>query len=150
MVVVITGASAGVGRATVRAFARTGAAIGLLARGIDGLSAARREIESQGCRAVAIPTDAIDNVIYDFRGIDRAGHPVVEFWDLLAPITPWNNWPPEDVAREWAEALEFRPIHRTAASSKNTGNGAHAHSPSSGGKGVNCPRSFRPPSKPTV
>ena len=60
--------------------------------------------------AVAIPTDALDNVIYDFRGIDRMGHPVVEFWDLLAPITPWNNWPPEDVAREWAEALEYRPL----------------------------------------
>jgi NADP-dependent 3-hydroxy acid dehydrogenase YdfG len=39
-VVVITGASAGVGRATVRAFARRGADIGLVARGIDGLEGA--------------------------------------------------------------------------------------------------------------
>ncbi len=41
-VVVITGASAGVGRATVRAFARQGAHIGLLARGRAGLEGARR------------------------------------------------------------------------------------------------------------
>ena len=45
-VVVITGASAGVGRAVARAFAREGASIGLLARGRDGLEGARREIEA--------------------------------------------------------------------------------------------------------
>src|SRR3954447_12673703 len=56
-VVVITGASAGVGRATVRAFARRGADIGLLARGIDGLDAARRDVEAAGGRAVVVPTD---------------------------------------------------------------------------------------------
>ena len=44
-IVVVTGASAGVGRATVRAFARQGADVGLLARGVDGLEAARREVE---------------------------------------------------------------------------------------------------------
>ena len=57
MTVVITGASAGVGRATVRAFARKGADVGLLARGEDGLEAAKREVEQEGGRAVAIPTD---------------------------------------------------------------------------------------------
>ena len=46
-VVVITGASAGVGRATVRAFARRGADIALLARGGDGLEAARGEVEAR-------------------------------------------------------------------------------------------------------
>src|SRR3954453_16653826 len=56
-VVVITGASAGVGRATVRAFAREGADIGLLARGRDGLEAARREVETAGGRALVVPTD---------------------------------------------------------------------------------------------
>ena len=47
-VVVVTGASAGVGRATVRAFAERGARVGLLARGNDGLEAARREVEEAG------------------------------------------------------------------------------------------------------
>jgi NADP-dependent 3-hydroxy acid dehydrogenase YdfG len=44
-VVVITGASAGVGRATVRKFAKQGARIGLIARGIDGLKGAQKEVE---------------------------------------------------------------------------------------------------------
>lgn len=56
-IVVITGASAGVGRATAREFARQGASIGLLARGQDGLSAAQREVEELGGRAICIPTD---------------------------------------------------------------------------------------------
>lgn len=55
--VVITGASAGVGRATVRKFARHGARIGLLARGLDGLKAAQREVERLGGEALMIPTD---------------------------------------------------------------------------------------------
>src|SRR5947207_12706629 len=56
-VVVITGASAGVGRATARKFARHGARIGLLARGTDGLEAARREVEELGSEALVVPTD---------------------------------------------------------------------------------------------
>jgi NADP-dependent 3-hydroxy acid dehydrogenase YdfG len=44
-VVVVTGASAGVGRATARAFAEQGAQIGLLARGEAGLEGARRDVE---------------------------------------------------------------------------------------------------------
>jgi short-subunit dehydrogenase len=56
-VVVVTGASAGVGRATVRELARRGDSIGLLARGTAGLDATRREVEELGARALAIPTD---------------------------------------------------------------------------------------------
>jgi NADP-dependent 3-hydroxy acid dehydrogenase YdfG len=56
-VVVLTGASAGVGRATARAFGRRGASVALLARGEDGLEAAAREIEAAGGRALAMPTD---------------------------------------------------------------------------------------------
>ncbi|MGC2626107.1 MAG: SDR family oxidoreductase [Candidatus Udaeobacter sp.] len=59
-VVLITGASAGVGRATAREFARHGARIGLLSRGIDGLEAARREVEDLGSEALVIPTDVAD------------------------------------------------------------------------------------------
>ena len=48
--VVITGASAGVGRATARAFARLGARIGLLARGADRLNATAAEMRELGAR----------------------------------------------------------------------------------------------------
>jgi NADP-dependent 3-hydroxy acid dehydrogenase YdfG len=56
-VVVITGASAGLGRAAARKFASHGARIGLLARGDDGLKAARREVEQLGSEAPVVPTD---------------------------------------------------------------------------------------------
>jgi len=59
-VVVITGASGGVGRATVRAFAKRGAHIGLLARGHDGLAGARQEVEAAGGKALVLPTDVAD------------------------------------------------------------------------------------------
>jgi hypothetical protein len=60
--------------------------------------------------AVGVPADAFDDVIYDFRGVDRLGHPLVELWDVLAELSPWNNWPPTEVARRWAEALEYRSL----------------------------------------
>ena len=59
-VVVITGASAGVGRATAQRFAREGAYIGLIARGVDGLDGARREVEKLGGKAIVIPVDVAD------------------------------------------------------------------------------------------
>jgi short-subunit dehydrogenase len=59
-VVVITGASAGVGRAAVREFAKHGAHIGLIARGRDGLEGARREVEEAGGRALVLPADVAD------------------------------------------------------------------------------------------
>jgi short-subunit dehydrogenase len=59
-VVVISGASAGIGRATAREFGRRGYAVGLLARGQAGLDAAKREIEQAGGRAFAVPVDVTD------------------------------------------------------------------------------------------
>lgn len=59
-VVVITGATAGVGRATCREFARRGAVIGLLARGRDGLEGTARDVEKLGGRALTFPTDVAD------------------------------------------------------------------------------------------
>src|SRR5205814_3738364 len=59
-VVVITGASAGVGRATARRFAKDGAQIALLARGRDGLEAARKEVEEFGGRAIVVMVDVAD------------------------------------------------------------------------------------------
>lgn len=59
--VVITGASAGLGRAMAREFGRRGAKIGLLARGSDGLEAAKREVEDLGGTALVLPTDVANS-----------------------------------------------------------------------------------------
>jgi NAD(P)-dependent dehydrogenase (short-subunit alcohol dehydrogenase family) len=80
---VITGASAGVGRATVRAFAARGADIGLLARGVDGLEAARREVEAAGGRALVLPTDVADP-----DQVEAAAERVER---ELGPIDVWVN-----------------------------------------------------------
>jgi NAD(P)-dependent dehydrogenase (short-subunit alcohol dehydrogenase family) len=82
-VVVITGASAGVGRVTVRAFAHRGAHIGLLARGLDGLEGARREVEALGGRALVQPTD-----VADAAQVERAAEAVER---EFGPIDIWIN-----------------------------------------------------------
>src|SRR5919199_1732481 len=82
-VVVITGASAGVGRATARAFAREGAYIGLLARGRDGLEGARRDVEESGGRALVLPTD-----VSDADAVERAAEAVER---EFGPIDVWIN-----------------------------------------------------------
>lgn len=82
-VVVVTGASAGVGRAIVREFARHGAAVGLLARGRDRLEAARREVETAGGAALVVPTDVADDA-----QVERAADMVERH---LGPIDIWIN-----------------------------------------------------------
>ncbi len=82
-VVVVTGASAGVGRATARAFGKLGASVGLLARGRDGLEAARREIEAAGGRAVVVVTD-----VSDPAQVEQAAETVER---ELGPIDVWVN-----------------------------------------------------------
>ncbi|MDP8957538.1 MAG: SDR family oxidoreductase [Actinomycetota bacterium] len=58
--VVITGASAGVGRATAVAFAAKGAKVALLGRGQDGLAAAANDVERVGGTALVVPVDVAD------------------------------------------------------------------------------------------
>jgi NAD(P)-dependent dehydrogenase (short-subunit alcohol dehydrogenase family) len=82
-VVVITGASAGVGRATALAFARRGASIGLLARGIAGLEAAKRDVEAAGGKALVLPTDTAD--------ADAVDAAATEVEQRLGPIDVWIN-----------------------------------------------------------
>lgn len=82
-VVVITGASAGVGRASVREFARHGASIGLIARGRDGLEVARREVEEAGGDALVLPVDVANH--------DQVEAAAAEVETRLGPIDMWVN-----------------------------------------------------------
>ncbi len=82
-VVVITGASAGVGRATVREFAKRQARIGLIARGLDGLEGARREVEAAGGRALVLQAD-----VADATAVEQAAARVEQ---ELGPIDVWIN-----------------------------------------------------------
>ena len=66
-VAVVTGASAGVGRAVSRAFAERGFDVALLARGAEGLAGAARDVNQTGRRALAVPVD-----IAVFEEVDRA------------------------------------------------------------------------------
>jgi short-subunit dehydrogenase len=82
-VVVVAGASAGVGRATARAFAEEGAKVGLLARGEAGLDAAADEVESAGGEALAVRTD-----VADADAVEDAADAVES---ALGPIDVWVN-----------------------------------------------------------
>jgi short-subunit dehydrogenase len=82
-IVVITGASAGVGRATVQAFAKRGAHIGLLARGIEGLEGAKKDVEELGGKALVLPTD-----VSDANQVEAAAQKVEE---TFGPIDIWVN-----------------------------------------------------------
>jgi len=82
-VVVVTGASAGVGRAIAREFARQGSAVGLLARSPEGLDGVRRDVESAGVPALAVPTDVADP-----EAVESAAAAVE---DGLGPIDVWVN-----------------------------------------------------------
>lgn len=82
-VVVITGASAGVGRAASRLFARQGADVGLIARGRDRLASTRKEVEQLGRRACAIVADVASE--------DAIEAAAAEIEATLGPITIWVN-----------------------------------------------------------
>ncbi len=97
-VVVITGASAGVGRATAQAFARAGAHIGLLARGADGLEGARREVEAAGGKALVQPVD-----VAQAEQVEAAAQAIE---DAFGPIDVWINN---------AMVTVFSPFHAISA-----------------------------------
>ncbi|HEY7954501.1 MAG TPA: SDR family oxidoreductase [Polyangia bacterium] len=82
-VVVVTGASAGVGRAVARRFGEDGDYVALLARGEAGLEGARRDVEALGGQALAIPTD-----VADAAQVEAAAERVER---ELGPIDIWVN-----------------------------------------------------------
>ena len=83
MLVVITGASAGVGRAAARAFARRGDDIGLIARGADGLESARRDVERESRRALVVQADVADPA--------QVENAAARIEQALGPIDVWVN-----------------------------------------------------------
>ena len=93
-VVVITGASAGVGRATAHRFARDGARIALIARSSDGLERAAEEVRKLGGEALPIPLD-----VSDADAVEAAAERVEQ---ELGPIDIWIND---------AMATIFAPVH---------------------------------------
>jgi short-subunit dehydrogenase len=82
-VVVITGAGAGVGRATAREFAQHGCDIGLIGRDPERLEAAAEELRRMGVRALAVPTD-----VADADAVEAAAD---RFESELGPIEVWVN-----------------------------------------------------------
>ncbi len=81
--VVITGASAGIGRATAELFGRRGANVGLIARGAEGLRGAAWEVEAAGGKALPISAD-----VADYSAVQRAASQVE---NELGPIDVWVN-----------------------------------------------------------
>jgi NAD(P)-dependent dehydrogenase (short-subunit alcohol dehydrogenase family) len=103
-VVAITGASSGVGRASAEAFARAGAAVGLIARGEDALRATAADLDVFGGRALATPAD-----VADAQALETAAAAIEE---RLGPIDVWVNNAMATVfapVRE-IDAAEFRRV----------------------------------------
>ena len=97
-VVAITGASAGVGRATAHAFAKRGARVGLIARGREGLDGAAAEVEQLGGTPLVLPTDVADHA-----AVDAAAGEVEE---RFGPIDVWVN---DAMATVFAPFVEVTP-----------------------------------------
>jgi short-subunit dehydrogenase len=82
-VVVVTGASAGLGRSIAREFAKQNADLSLIARGIEGLEAAKKEVEKAGSKAIIFPVD-----IANAQLVEKAA---AETEETLGPIDVWIN-----------------------------------------------------------
>lgn len=81
--VVVTGASAGIGRATAQLFGARGANVALIARGRAGLEGAARDVEQAGGKALVLPTDVADHT-----AVEAAAEQVEQ---VFGPIDVWIN-----------------------------------------------------------
>ena len=102
-VVVLTGASAGVGRAVARELARDGARLCLVARGRDRLEAARREVEELGGEAITVPGDVADPATAEAAAVaaERAFGPI-DLWinnAMVSVFSPVAQTTPEEFRR---------------------------------------------------
>ena len=117
-VVVITGASAGVGRATAEAFAKRGARIGLIARGTERLEAARRSVEALGGTALVLPADVADAEAIEAAAtrVERELGPI-DVWvnnAMASVFSPITELTPEEVRRV-TEVTYLGYVHGTMA-----------------------------------
>ncbi|HEX3885530.1 MAG TPA: SDR family oxidoreductase [Stellaceae bacterium] len=119
--VVITGASAGVGRAAARAFAAGGARLGLIARRSEGLDAAVEEVRQLGGSAIAIPTDVADaNAVDAAAGLVEERFGPIDVWVNAAMATvfaPIADTTPEEFRRA-TEVTYLGCVHGTLAALK--------------------------------
>jgi short-subunit dehydrogenase len=102
-VVVVTGASAGLGRAIATTLGARGARVGLLARGRDGLEAARRDVEAAGGTALVIPTDvaSADHVAAAAGAVEEQFGPI-DVWinnAMVSVFSPVKQTTPEEFRR---------------------------------------------------
>lgn len=130
-VVVITGASAGLGRAIAHAFAKRGAKLALLARNPEALEAAVQECEVLGGHAIPIPTDVSDADAVE-RAADRAQHELgpIDVWvnnAMVSVFSPVQKMDPADYRRV-TEVLYLGFVHGTLSALRRM-------QPRDGGKG---------------
>ncbi|KON81286.1 SDR family oxidoreductase [Azoarcus sp. PA01] len=97
-VVVVTGASAGIGRATAMEFARHGWRVALLARSPEGLEGACRDVTEAGGEALAVPTDVADPA-----QVDAAAARVEREWGRI------DVWVNNAMATVFCDFLHTRP-----------------------------------------
>src|ERR1041385_2502995 len=120
-VVVITGASAGVGRAIARAFARQRAHIGLIARGVDRLEQTRREVHELGGKALVLPADVADAAAIEAAAerVERELGPI-DIWvnnAMVSILSPVKEMSPEEYRRV-TEVTYLGVVHGTLAALK--------------------------------
>jgi len=120
--VVVTGASAGVGRATAIAFAQKGCNVALIARGRQGLEGAKRDVEAAGGQALVLPLDVSD-VDAVFAAADQVarhwGH--IDIWVNNAMVTifaPVQDIKPEEFRRV-TEVTYLGQVYGTMAALKH-------------------------------
>jgi short-subunit dehydrogenase len=119
--VVITGASAGIGRAIAIEFARSGADVALLARGLERLRAATAEVQALGVTALAIPID-VANAAEVEGAADRIEQQLgaIDVWvnNAMATIfSPLSDITPEEFRRV-TEVTYLGTVHGTMAALK--------------------------------
>src|SRR5438477_7715625 len=116
--VVITGASAGVGRAIARKFATNGARIGLLARGREGLEAARKEVEELGGKALVVSVDvAYSDQVEAAAAQIEAELGEIDIWinnAMASVFSPIKEMTPEEFRRV-TEVTYLGCVHGTLA-----------------------------------